>query len=70
MRPKKSTLTKKHHSSIAYQHCSREAVAAGMVRVSKEHSVTNMADTFTKMMATPKKEELLDRLVFHLLKAR
>jgi hypothetical protein len=31
-----STLTKKHHS-IACHPCSREAVAAGTVRVSKEH---------------------------------
>ena len=53
-----STLTKKHHS-IAY-HRSREAVAAGTVRVSKEHTSTNLADIFTKTMAAPKREELLD----------
>ncbi len=41
-----STLTKKHHS-IAYHRC-REAVAAGTIRVSKEHTSTNLADLFTK----------------------
>jgi hypothetical protein len=53
-----STLTKKHHS-IAY-HRSREAVAAGTVRVSKEDTETNLADVFTKTMAAPKREGLLD----------
>ena len=57
-----STLTKKHHS-IAY-HRSREAVAAGTVRVSKEHTSTNLADIFTKTMAAPKREELLDRFMY------
>jgi hypothetical protein len=53
-----STLTKKHHG-IAH-HRSREAVAAGTVRVSKEHTSTNLADVFTKIMCSPKREELLD----------
>jgi hypothetical protein len=57
-----STLTKKHHS-IAY-HRSREAVAAGTVRVSKEHTSTNLADIFTKTMAAPKREDLLDRFTY------
>ena len=54
-----STLTKKHHS-IAH-HRTREAVAAGTVRVSKEHASTNLADVFTKTMAAPKREDMLDR---------
>ena len=57
-----STLTKKHHS-IAYHH-SREAVAANTVRVSKEHTLTNLADIFTKTMAAPKREGLLDRFTY------
>ena len=57
-----STLTKKHHS-IAY-HRSREAVAANTVRVSKEHTLTNLADIFTKTMAAPKREGLLDRFTY------
>jgi hypothetical protein len=57
-----STLSKKHHS-IAY-HRSREAVAAGTVRVSKEHTSTNLADLFTKTMAAPKRDELLDSFTY------
>jgi hypothetical protein len=57
-----STLTKKHHS-IAY-HRSRESVAAGTVRVSKEHTSTNLADIFTKTMPAPKREDLLDNFTY------
>jgi hypothetical protein len=57
-----STLSKKHHS-IAYHRC-REAVAAGTVRVSKEHTLTNLADLFTKTMAAPKRDDLLDRFTY------
>jgi hypothetical protein len=49
-----STLTKKHHSVAC--HRSREAVAAGTVRVSKEHTSTNLADMFTKTMPALKRE--------------
>ena len=52
-----SKLTKKHHS-FAY-HRSREDVAPGTVRVSKEHTPTNSAVTFINTMAAPKREELL-----------
>jgi hypothetical protein len=58
----KSTLAKKHHSIAC--HRSREAVAAGTVRVSKEHTTTNLADIFTKTMAAPKREDLLDRFTY------
>ena len=58
----KSTLTKKHNS-IAY-HRSQEAVAAGTVRVSKEDTLTNLAYIFTKTMAAPKREDLLDRFTY------
>ena len=46
------TLSKKHHS-IAY-HCAQEAVAAENVKVSKEHTLTNLADLFTKTTEEPK----------------
>jgi hypothetical protein len=59
----KSTLTKKHYS-IAY-HRSREAVATGTVSVSKEDTLTNLADIFTtKTMAAPKRENLLDSFTY------
>jgi hypothetical protein len=53
-----STLPLKHHSIAC--HRSREAVAAGTVRVSKEHTSTNLGDMFTKIMCAPKREELLN----------
>jgi hypothetical protein len=37
----------------------QKAVAAGTVRVSKEDTLTNLADIFTKTMAAPKRENLL-----------
>ena len=53
-----STLSKKHHS-IAYHRCG-EAVAALTVRVSKEHTSTNLADLFTKIMSAIRRDNLLD----------
>ena len=41
-------LSKKHHS-IPYHH-EQEAVASGRVRLSKEHTLTNLADIFTKII--------------------
>ena len=38
------TLSKKHHS-IAY-HCAQEAAAAENIKVSKEHTLTNLAELF------------------------
>ena len=55
-------LNKKHHS-IAYHFC-REAVAAGIVRIAKEDTLTNLADLFTKTLAKPKQEDLLDRFMY------
>ena len=57
-----STLTKKHHS-IAF-HRSREAVAAETVRICKEGTLTNLSDLFTKTMAAPKRENLLDKFTY------
>jgi hypothetical protein len=57
-----STLSKKHHS-IAY-HRAREAVAAGTARVTKEGTLTNLSDLFTKTMAAPKRENLLDKFTY------
>jgi hypothetical protein len=41
-----SVLSKKQHS-ISYHSC-REAVAAGIVRIAKEGTLTNLSDMFTK----------------------
>ena len=48
-----STLSKKHNS-INY-HIIREAAAAGILRVGKEDTMTNLADVLTKLMAYSKK---------------
>ena len=53
-----STPSKKHHSIAC--HRVREAVAAETVRVSKEHTSTNLADLFTKTLPSPRREDLLD----------
>ena len=57
-----STLKKKHHS-IAY-HRNREAVAAGIVRVAKEDTETNLADLLTKALSVRRRDELLDRFMY------
>ena len=58
----RSTLSNKHQI-IAY-HCAREAVAARTVRVSKEHTLTRLADLFTEMMSVSKRDGLLDKFSY------
>jgi hypothetical protein len=57
-----SVLSKKHHS-ISY-HRGREAVAAGTIRVTKEGTLTNLSDIFTKTLPAPKRAELLDKFTY------
>ena len=57
-----STLKTKH-TSICY-HQSREAVAAGMVRIAKEGTTTNLNDLFTKPFPKPRRMFLLDRFTY------
>jgi hypothetical protein len=57
-----STLKKKHNA-IAY-HRTREAVAAGTIRVTKEDGKTNLADVLTKPMPQVTKEFLCDRFMY------
>jgi hypothetical protein len=57
-----SVLSKKQHS-ISY-HSAREAVAADVVRIAKEDTLTNLADVFTKMMNKPKREGLLNKFMY------
>ena len=58
----KSKLYKKYHS-ISY-HSAQEGAVAGKIRVSKEHTLTNLADLFTKNMAAPKREGLMDKFTY------
>ena len=52
-----SVLAKKHNA-INY-HIIREAVAAGIIRIGKEDTETNIADAFTKLMDFSRKFKLL-----------
>lgn len=57
-----STLSKKHNS-INY-HVVRESVAAGILRVGKEDTSTNIADAATKLLPYSKKMELLGSVLY------
>ena len=57
-----STLSKKHH--IIDYHCAREFFIAGMVRVSKEDTSTNLDDLFTNTLAAPNREGLLESFIY------
>ena len=57
-----STLSKKHHS-IAYHRC-REAVAAQTIQVAKEGTLNNLADIFTKVMTSIRRQFLLDKFTY------
>lgn len=57
-----STLSKKHNS-INY-HVIRESVAAGIMRVGKEDTKTNIADAATKLQSYSTKMELLGHVLY------
>ena len=57
-----SVLSKKHNA-ICY-HRVREAAAAGIVRIAKEDTKTNLSDLFTKPLATPQRRFLLQRILY------
>jgi len=52
-----STLKKKHVSICC--HKIRESAAAGIIRVAKEKSETNLADTLTKILPAPRLRKLI-----------
>ena len=57
-----STLSKKHNS-INY-HVVREAVAAGIIRVGKEDTETNLSDALTKLLPYSRKVKLLSKFLY------
>jgi hypothetical protein len=57
-----STLKRKHNS-IAY-HNVREAVAAGVIRVAKEHTDSSLADFLTKPLPAVKRKVFLESILF------
>ena len=57
-----STLKKKHNA-IAY-HRTREAQAAGMVRIAWEDGNFNLADVLTKLLPGPKLRHLMGYILY------
>ena len=57
-----SVLNKKMHG-ISYHYC-REAIAAGICRIAKEDTMTNLADLFTKVLGRSRREFLLNRFMY------
>ena len=57
-----STLSKKHNS-INY-HIIRESAAAGILRVGKEDTASNLADALTKLLPYARKMELLKFVIY------
>ncbi|KAL7517555.1 hypothetical protein ACHAWF_000129 [Thalassiosira exigua] len=57
-----STLSKKHNS-VNYL-IVREAAAASILRVAKEDTVSNLADSLTKLQPLNRKRELLGHLLY------
>ena len=57
-----STLNKKN-VSICYRKC-REAVAAGVARIDKEGTATNLDDLFTKILVQIRHEILLEKFTY------
>jgi hypothetical protein len=57
-----STLNKKHNA-INY-HVVREAVAAKILRVTKEESETNLADLLTKVLSQERRKQLLHSILY------
>ena len=57
-----STLSKKHNA-VNY-HIVREAAAAGMLRVGKEDTATNLADPLSKLVPYSRKQDLLGKILY------
>jgi len=57
-----SVLGKKHNQ-ICY-HRVREAAAAGIIRITKEDTETNLADILTKPLGLPKRRFMLERILY------
>ena len=57
-----STLKKKH-TSICYHRC-REVVASETIRVTKEGTLTNLSNLFTKPIPQVTREGLLDWFIY------
>ena len=57
-----STLTKRHNA-INYD-VIREAVAAGIIKIGKEDTKSNLADLFTKVLPQERRNQLLSYMTY------
>ncbi len=57
-----STLKKKHNA-IAY-HRTREAIAAGVIRVAWEDGRFNLGDVLTKLLPGPRLRQLISHILY------
>ena len=57
------SVLKKKHNAIAY-HRTREACAAGIIRIAKIEGEKNLADILTKLMPGPKLREMAGQILF------
>ena len=57
------SMLKKKHAAINY-HRAREAIAAGVIRVAKEDTATNIADLLTKCLPGPALREHSNRILW------
>ena len=58
------TLSKKHNSFT--NHLCQEFVAAGIIRVSREDTTTNLADLLTKAISKERREDLMFKFMYEL----
>mmetsp|Transcript_26680 Transcript_26680/g.37819 ORF Transcript_26680/g.37819 Transcript_26680/m.37819 type:complete len:84 (+) Transcript_26680:51-302(+) len=59
---KPESMLKKKHTAINF-HQVQETIAAGTIKVSKEHRLTNLADILTKPLARPRLRELVQYIL-------
>ena len=57
------SMLKKKHAAINY-HRTREAIAAGTIRVAKEGTATNLADILTKLLNGPTLKAIISRILW------
>ena len=58
-----SSVLNKKHNAINY-HAVREAAAAGIIRVGKEDTETNLADLFTKLLPRSRRNDLISQFTY------
>ena len=61
-----SSMLKKKHNYICYHKVNkvRESIAAGIMRVAKEPTKTNLADILTKPLAGPRFKSLISHILW------